>query len=258
MQDLETRAGGEVEQADIGRLQIELSVGVARELGFDGRPVLGAEIVSVTQLDGADGPPVGRADGCLVEVRDLAEQPHRRGRGTEVGVGLVARAEEELAGEARAALPFLDLGEEFLGAAAHIGRHCRRLQGCFEVGSRDFVGAQAVVEHAELQTHARQIGIDQQHALERRNGAFQVVVLAGERGEGEENVEVGRLLHHLLKGRVVARLDVRWTVGALAYSLTGSLRPGFVQGHQASSDAAKQAADRTNYQGARRTAPDAA
>src|SRR5471030_2263202 len=87
------------------------------------------------------------------------------------------------------------------------------------------MGAETIVEDAELEAHARQIWIDQQHALERGDGAFEVAGLARDRRKLEQHVEIGRLRQHLLEGGIVLALDIaRCSRGRCAGSLT--LRKG--------------------------------
>src|SRR5262249_33452935 len=76
------------------------------------------------------------------------------------------------------------------------------------IGARNLVGLEAVVEHAELEPYPWQVRVDQQHALQRRDGAFEVAGLGGDGGEPEEHIEVGRLLQRLLEGRVVLAFAV--------------------------------------------------
>ena len=106
------------------------------------------------------------------------------------------------------AVPSLDVGQELLGTTAHFGRKGRRLERALEIGSRHFVGTETVIEDAQLEAHARQIAIDQQHALERRDRAFEIAGLARQRRELEQHIEVGRLCQHLLEGGVVLTVDI--------------------------------------------------
>jgi len=72
----------------------------------------------------------------------------------------------------------------------------------------DFVGTQAIVEDAQFEAHARQIRIDQQHALQRRDGALEIARLAGQRRKLEQNVEVGGLEQHFLERRIVLAFEI--------------------------------------------------
>jgi hypothetical protein len=94
------------------------------------------------------------------------------------------------------------------GDGADLGCDAGRGEDGFQVGARDLEGAEAVVEHSELETHPRQVRIDQQHALQRRDRAFIVAGLGGDRGELEQHLEIGRALQHLLEGSVVLALLV--------------------------------------------------
>ena len=196
VEDLEARTGGEVEDRHVRRRELELAVDVRGELGFDRRLVLQAEVVAVAQLQCADDSPVGLAERLLVEVGGLAEQLHARSGRSEVGVGLVAQADEGLGREHRGLLLRLHLRHELLGAAAHVGRQVGRFQRTLEVGARHFEGAEPVIEHAELEAHARQVGVDQEHALQCRDRPFEVAGLGRDGRELEQHVEIGGLLQH--------------------------------------------------------------
>jgi hypothetical protein len=102
----------------------------------------------------------------------------------------------------------LDVGQELLGTAAHLGGKIGRLESTLEIGPRHFVGTETVIEDAQLQAHARYIAVDQQHALERRDRAFEIAGLACQRRELEQHIEIGRLRQHPLEGGVILALEI--------------------------------------------------
>ena len=128
VEDLEAWSRRQVEQRDVGGRDLELAVGIGGELGLERRLVLMAEIPAMADLQRAHRAPVGRAEAGLVEAGRLAEQQHARPRRAEVGVGLVAPAEEDIAGQAGGAELAVDLGEILLGPAPHVRGHGRRPQ----------------------------------------------------------------------------------------------------------------------------------
>ena len=75
------------------------------------------------------------------------------------------------------------------------------LQRRIEIAARHFVGAEPVIQHAELEAHAGEIGIVEQQLLVRADGGFDV---AGRRQRGVLQcvVEIRRLRQDALEQRI--------------------------------------------------------
>ena len=62
-------------------------------------------------------------------------------------------------------------------------------------------------EHAQFEPHPRQVGINQQHAFERRDRAFEVARLCRQADKTEQHIEIGRLAQRFLESGVVLLLQ---------------------------------------------------
>ena len=94
-------------------------------------------------------------------------------------------------------------------AGPHLVRHPVSGNRLGEVPASDHVGAEAEVEHPELELHAREIGLEKEHALERCDRTFEVAGPGREGGEMERLLEIGRIVHHRVEGGVDFRRFAR-------------------------------------------------
>ena len=163
---------------------------------------LPAEIPQMHELGGDEGIPVRRGGGIVVELGLEAADAHIAGR-RGVGVGLPAQAGQQRSGQARRRLLLVDLRQHLLRPLAHFGRHVGRLERGLQIFARRFVGAETEIQHAQFEPHARQVGIDQQHALERRHRALQIAHADRKPREAEGFVEIAGIGQHLGESLVV-------------------------------------------------------
>ena len=115
-----------------------------------------------------------------------------------IGVGLILRAQEEKAGELAGLFGGVDLRQVFVDALKHLWRRVKA--ACLvEIGLRRFERPHAEIQHPELEIDSRQVGVEQQHALERRYRGLVVAELRRDIGIGEGDVEIGGVAQHLLE-----------------------------------------------------------
>jgi len=62
---------------------------------------------------------------------------------------------------------------------------------------------EAEIENPEFEPHAGQVGVEQQHAFQRTDGAFEIAPAHGELGEAEGFVKVAGVLEERLEGLIV-------------------------------------------------------
>ncbi len=132
----------------------------------------------------------GLPDRLIVEGEVDAVQRDAVGAGTGRGVGLVADGAEDRRGEGGRVggdRKLLDIETHLVGDVA---RHVRIGVDLLEIAARHVIGAEAVIEDAELELNARCIGRVDQHALHGGDGAFVVAGIRGELGIFESEVEV--------------------------------------------------------------------
>ena len=89
-----------------------------------------------------------------------------------------------------------------LGRDARIGGDLR------EIAAGDVVGAEAVIEHAELELDARRVRRVDKHALEGGDGALVVAGRGGQLGVFEGEIEIVGTRQHLLEQDLAARLGL--------------------------------------------------
>src|SRR5262249_51417738 len=87
--------------------------------------------------------------------------------------------------------------------AADVVRNARALDRILEIAARQIPGAELEVQHAELELYARQIGVEEQHALQGADRRLVVAARSSLLGELEADLQVAGILEHLLEQRVV-------------------------------------------------------
>ena len=128
--------------------------------------------------------------------------------GAGVRVALPAQRRVERRREGRR----IGLGRELLQVDVHLGRdrgrHVRIGKHGREIAPRHVIAADLVIEDAELELDARRVGRVDEHALERRDGAFVVADLRGKLRITVSEIEIVRTGDHLPEQRLALRIDV--------------------------------------------------
>ena len=125
-----------------------------------------------------------------------------------VGIGLVADAGPDLAGEAVRVGGLVDAGKILLDLARTSGGTFGAASAALEIAARRLERRQPVVENAELELEPRQAGREDQHALQRADRRLYVADLHRKRGIFERGVEIVRLLQHRLEQEFPPCLDL--------------------------------------------------
>ena len=164
-----------------------MMVGKAGTEDFDRVARLGAQIVAVKHRS--------RGEHVLVVVLgELRQQIDAKDvlRARKVGVRLILGAEREETREPLRRAPPRDFAEIGRDALLHLLGRVRRGRP-FEIGARDFKRTHAEIQRGEFELNARQVRVEQQHALERRDRRLIVAELGRDIGIGERGVEIARL-----------------------------------------------------------------
>ncbi len=120
---------------------------------------------------------------------------------------------EGVTGQVVARLALFDLSQIFIDACAHFGRRIGR-GGPVEVVTRQFVRPHFVIQRPELELHARQIGVEQQHPFERRDCPFIIPQPGRYVGIGKGHIEICRIPEHLLEQCFLLCLESRLVFGS--------------------------------------------
>ncbi len=189
--------GLDIEQVEV--LALELLLSEAVHIGLDHerqRPVIDVRVIGDLAAIGAEEGPVGALLAQTGDREVEADQPRQSGRRAEIRVALVAHAR----GDRGAPLPIgraaLGARQEVLGALAILRRQRRVLDHPPQIGARLLIRAEAVIENADLGADARQIGIEDQQPLERRQRALDVAGLDRDLREGQRLVAAARVGLH--------------------------------------------------------------
>ena len=174
--------------------------------------VLRAQIVAVEQRAGAEQIDVGAFDELVAEQHIADRRMDQRRAGRDIGVGLILRAEKNIADQPLRRGLAGDFGEVLGDARAHLGRRVGR-RGLCEIAPGDLERPHAEIQRAELEVDPRQVGVEQQHAFERRHRRLVVAELGRRLGISKGRVEVGRVAQHLLEQRRLFRFQLGALVG---------------------------------------------
>jgi hypothetical protein len=91
--------------------------------------------------------------------------------------------------------------------AADVVGNVAALDRVLEVAAREIPRAELEIEHAELELHARQVRVEEQHTFQGADRRLVVAARGRLLGELEADLQVRRVLEHLLEKRVVVGRD---------------------------------------------------
>jgi hypothetical protein len=153
-----------------------------------------------------EGVPVRSLHEALVQDDVESSAAHQCARRTGIGIGLVTGADLPERAPLRRAEPPVDLDEEGLDPRGHLGRSAGG-ERALEVAARHLVGAEPEIEDGELELHAREIGIVEQHPLERADRRLVVAGPGRHFGKAEGQIEVCGLAQDAAEQGLVLRID---------------------------------------------------
>ena len=199
----------DLEEVEIDIVEVLLEIGGAVSERVELDPVaLALQVPAIMHGADIERAPALAADRLLVEREVDAVQRDALRAGTGIGVALPADRREDRGGEGGRVGGKRELLKIEADLRGDRRRHARIGKRLLEISARHVIGAELVIEDAELELEARRVRRVDQHAFERGDGALIVADLRGERRVFEGEVEIVRPGKHLLEQSFASRFDI--------------------------------------------------